>query len=274
VLRRWHVIVGAICLCIIITAVAQDGKSNPSYDPYLGMTPEEYYEFIHAPALPAEIQKHVVVRGDSWWKVAETAYGKNNGWLYPLIVDANAPVLTPGQRVFVPRKNNAGGLWVVVKEGDSLWSIASNIYGSGASYPLIFEAEQNSRLRNLRPGQSLNIPPVPEAGEMVRFQTLLRVDEARAVAVQGASRGQDTGSGALRPAGSNPTASNPTASNPTASKPADSKSTDMDIFATAYWNIYSELLSGYPDGGDNSIRHSASQLAYLIALEQVEKVRQ
>lgn len=47
-----------------------------------------------------------------------------------------------------------------VKHGDTLWSIAKSYYGSGASYPKIFDANRNilSDPNKIKPGQILTIP--------------------------------------------------------------------------------------------------------------------
>lgn len=51
---------------------------------------------------------HTVAKGDTLWKIAETEYGKGKGDKYPLIFNANKPMLThpdkiyPGQVLRIP----------------------------------------------------------------------------------------------------------------------------------------------------------------------------
>lgn len=51
---------------------------------------------------------HIVAKGDTLWKVAESRYGKGHGDKYPLIFEANKPMLShpdkiyPGQVLRVP----------------------------------------------------------------------------------------------------------------------------------------------------------------------------
>ncbi|MHA1559707.1 MAG: LysM peptidoglycan-binding domain-containing protein [Alphaproteobacteria bacterium] len=54
-------------------------------------------------------------------------------------------------------------LIVTVRNGDTLWDIAQQIYGDGSLYQLIVDANRGafSSVRALQPGQTLLIPPAP-----------------------------------------------------------------------------------------------------------------
>ena len=66
-------------------------------------------KLVAAPApAPAEPRFHTVVKGDTLWAIATKAYG--NGSKYPLIFEANKPMLThpdkiyPGQVLRIPEE--------------------------------------------------------------------------------------------------------------------------------------------------------------------------
>lgn len=56
-----------------------------------------------------------------------------------------------------------GARTYTVKDGDTLYTIAQELYGDGSKYTLIVEANGLSEDNPLREGQVLQIPPDPEA---------------------------------------------------------------------------------------------------------------
>lgn len=103
---------------------------NRSVDSVLAI----YLKEEEVKAEEAEFQpyiEHVVVKGDSMWKIATYYLGK--GTRYPEIMafnDLTSAVLRVGQVLKIPADCEK---YTVVK-GDSLWKIAANKLGSGLKY--------------------------------------------------------------------------------------------------------------------------------------------
>jgi len=81
------------------------------------------------------------------------------------VVEADTPPLAPAQaetseEAVTKGPANAGGRTYTVKSGDTLWAISEEMYGSGAKYKKIFEAntDQLENPDKIRPGQVLVIP--------------------------------------------------------------------------------------------------------------------
>ena len=98
-----------------------------------------------------------------------------NGVTNNIVVGSPAPVAEPEPAPEpevevaadepVPVEAEAGGRTYTVKSGDTLWSIASEMYGSGGKYMKIFEAN-TSILENpdkIFPGQELTIPDLEKS---------------------------------------------------------------------------------------------------------------
>lgn len=110
--------------------VVNTPTENRSVDSVLAI----YLKEEEVKAEEAEFQpyiEHVVVKGDSMWKIATYYLGK--GTRYPEIVsfnDLKTTVLKVGQSLKIPVDCEK---YTVVK-GDSLWKIATNKLGSGLKY--------------------------------------------------------------------------------------------------------------------------------------------
>lgn len=158
-----------------------------------------------ADAMPISSGGHVVVAGDTWWSIAERAYG--DGRLYKPLFAWNRSIdprvsLVPGTALEVPPLNSlatahaglvpsdlvastptsglvqasvvapleqpafggpavAGGNAVVVREGDTLISIAREQLGSSARWRELYEANREVLGRSpgpLTPGTQLVLP--------------------------------------------------------------------------------------------------------------------
>lgn len=91
-----------------------------------------------------------VVRGDSWWKLAENYLGSGARWkelreMNPAGTDARpAEFLLLGSTVLVPTRVVGSGAAatkiVTVKKGDTLWSMAREHFGHGAAWRCLAEA--------------------------------------------------------------------------------------------------------------------------------------
>lgn len=118
---------------------------------------------------------YVVQRGDSLWRIAERLLG--DGTRYPEIATLNTDVLgarpdfiTPGTVLRVPDIRPAAterGSEYVVREGDTLWDIATRELGDPHRFREIFDLSQDtvqpdgSRLTDadlIKPGWALTLP--------------------------------------------------------------------------------------------------------------------
>jgi len=115
----------------------------------------------------ASLQRKQVQPGESWWRLAHRYLGDGARW--PELLRVN-PGLNPdptrlqaGTIVFVPQTATTGkgppGLKIVVRAGDSLWSLAREHLGCGHAWPKL--AAANPELINvnqLQIGAKLRIP--------------------------------------------------------------------------------------------------------------------
>ncbi|MBV9229507.1 MAG: LysM peptidoglycan-binding domain-containing protein, partial [Chloroflexi bacterium] len=98
--------------------------------------------------------------------MAQRAYGNGADW--PLIYEANKQTIGPNSNVLrigevlsIPSLSPVAGGVYLVKQGDSLTSIAQRAYGNGNLWPLIYNANKQvigSNPNVIQPGQILHIP--------------------------------------------------------------------------------------------------------------------
>lgn len=122
-------------------------------------------------------QKHVVAKGESLWKIAESFYGDGYKWVeiakannietpnsievgqelsLPNLEVAKAEVKTEGSDV----KANVSitGATYEVVEGDNLWDIAVKAYGDGYQWVKIARENKLSNPNVIHPGNLLALP--------------------------------------------------------------------------------------------------------------------
>lgn len=83
----------------------------------------------------------------------------------PEVIVAEAEVAPAAAKEAVTPESEEDGRTYTVKSGDTLWAIASEMYGSGGKYMKIFEANTDI-LENpdrIKPGQVLVIPDLEES---------------------------------------------------------------------------------------------------------------
>ena len=107
------------------------------------------------------IIKYRVQRGDTLWSIAQRFYG--NGNLYNKIKEANNltdDVIYVGQFLNIPRQGETASQMIyIVKEGDTLWSIAENLLGNPNYYNYI-KAANGLTNNTIYAGQRLIIPAI------------------------------------------------------------------------------------------------------------------
>ena len=107
-------------------------------------------------------------RGDTFVKVAQRLYGDGNHRELLRRHNEGRLDVPVGDQIFVPVFDDGsspdplagGGRLHTVKEGDSLWTIAGEVYGSGARWQRIFDAnrDQLQNANQLKSGMVLRIP--------------------------------------------------------------------------------------------------------------------
>jgi LysM repeat protein len=92
-------------------------------------------------------QVYVVKQGDSLWSIAQEVYGDGNAWRSIAQNNAltNPTFIHVGNKLSLPAAIRDGQVssisaeTYVVKQGDSLWSIAQEVYGDGFKWTIIYE---------------------------------------------------------------------------------------------------------------------------------------
>ena len=117
------------------------------------------------------LRREKVQPGDSWWKLARRYLGDGARWAELVRVnpghDANPNQLRSGVFVFVPEAQRTGkeprGPDLVVRPGDTLWSLAREHLGSGTAWPQLAAANPEiTQFHQLQIGTRLRLPAAPE----------------------------------------------------------------------------------------------------------------
>jgi nucleoid-associated protein YgaU len=116
------------------------------------------------------LRREKVQPGDSWWKLARRYLGDGSRWAELVRVnpglDANPNQLRSGIFVFVPESLRTGkapsGPDLVVRQGDTLWSLAREHLGSGNAWPQLAAANPEiTQFHQLQIGTRLRLPAAP-----------------------------------------------------------------------------------------------------------------
>lgn len=141
-----------------------DSKPEPAETAPTNATPA-----VATTTLPPKFETYVIKAGDTMSSIAAEWFGEGKKW--DLIAKAN-PLIDPtkmqiGQKLNLPPKTaerekpKPGAREYTVRPGDTLVSIARAIYGDGARWKTIYEANKKtigSDPDNIREGLTLTIP--------------------------------------------------------------------------------------------------------------------
>lgn len=114
-----------------------------------------------------------VQRGDSWWKLAERFLGDGARWreLRKLNSSLGGPpeLLRLGSVIVVPetakKREEPRRRQIIVKPGDSLWSLARTYFGRGSAWVCLAQANpQVTEYTSLQIGVALQLPLSPGRG--------------------------------------------------------------------------------------------------------------
>jgi nucleoid-associated protein YgaU len=117
------------------------------------------------------LRRETVQPGDSWWRLARRYLGDGSRWAELVRVnpglDGNPNFLRSGTLVFVPETLRTGkappGPLLVVRQGDTLWSLAREHLGSGNAWPQLAAANPEiTKFHQLQIGCKLWLPAAPE----------------------------------------------------------------------------------------------------------------
>jgi nucleoid-associated protein YgaU len=110
----------------------------------------------------SETNRVRVEHGDSLWKLAERHLGSGTLWrelakLNPQLSNPN--LIRVGDWIHLPSQGPRNAKHIVVRSGDTLWSVAHAEFGNGLAFSCI--AGANPQLRSvdrIRPGETLVLP--------------------------------------------------------------------------------------------------------------------
>ena len=133
-------------------------RDVPSRSPYVA---------VPLASIAASLQRRQVQDGESWWRLAQRYLGNGSRW--PELLRVNPGInprptrLKAGTFVFVPLGANPHkgppGPKIVVRAGDSLWSLAREHLGCGRAWPQLAAANPAvTNFHQLQIGAKLRIP--------------------------------------------------------------------------------------------------------------------
>jgi len=139
--------------------------SAPLQAPLAPMAPSAPAQLpVQPPAVSSEelaVRTVVVQAGDSLWKLAARYLGKGERWvelakLNPRFV--NPGLIRPGDPVRVPAPLPQNAKQVVIRRGDTLWSVARAEFGQGLAFSCIAHANQLPSADLILAGETLVLP--------------------------------------------------------------------------------------------------------------------
>lgn len=131
--------------------VAPTRAPSPSVIPSPTPMPEENVATTQSPTeAGATSQTYTVKAGDSLWSIAQEVYGDGNSWRSIAAANnlSDPKFIHVGNEFKLPDVMNGEASSIAqldtytVKAGDSLWSIAQEVYGDGFKWTAIYEANK------------------------------------------------------------------------------------------------------------------------------------
>lgn len=110
---------------------------------------------------------HIVLKGESLWKIAQQYYNDGNKWVNiakannletPSVITAGVTLEIPDNETTLEQVQVQDTDTYVVKSGDTLWDIAQNVLGDGNRWTEISKANNLTQPSIIHTGNTLKIP--------------------------------------------------------------------------------------------------------------------
>lgn len=110
-------------------------------------------------SMDSKIVIYRVSRGDRLWSIAKKFLGRGERYEEIMVLNGlTTDMIYPGQILKIPVESSVSPRIYIVRQGDTLWKIATEFLGDGKRYSEIIKLN-NLENGDITVGQRLNLPP-------------------------------------------------------------------------------------------------------------------